>query len=371
MLGNQVPHNELVPLKMKFIVSHALYHNHSWSLRTVRIMKGFRSFNWIWQKRWTTAKVPSGSHVGRLLCWLCGLSVLSLTVGCATSSPDATRKNGPIGSPTTKATLIGAVGALSAKAPVTEATDRPPVQKPFKFPTLQVGSSGTTVLRLQELLAEQGYLPLTWHAQIPSTNTLAGQIHTLTQVQKGAWQWTSNWPLALKNLWQPGVYTLMTKGAVMTFESAHGLHTDGIAGPQVWSALVQNHLHAQHSPWPYAYVFVSEGSPEQLTLWSGGHVALHSLTNTGIPQAPTAPGTWPVYLRYTSQTMSGTLPDGQPYSDPGVPWVNYFHGGDAVHGFPRAAYGFPQSLGCVELPISEAALAWPYIHYGTLVTVAV
>jgi hypothetical protein len=41
-----------------------------------------------------------------------------------------------------------------------------------------------------------------------------------------------------------------------------------------------------------------------------------------------------------------------------------------VHGFPRAAYGFPQSLGCVELPIPNAAIAWTYIHYGTPVTVA-
>jgi hypothetical protein len=37
-----------------------------------------------------------------------------------------------------------------------------------------------------------------------------------------------------------------------------------------------------------------------------------------------------------------------------VYWINYFNGGDAVHGFVRASYGFPQSLGCVELPIPTA-----------------
>lgn len=35
---------------------------------------------------------------------------------------------------------------------------------------------------------------------------------------------------------------------------------------------------------------------------------------------------------------------------------------------PRA-YGFAQSLGCVELPVAHAAVAWRWIHYGTVVTV--
>ncbi len=56
--------------------------------------------------------------------------------------------------------------------------------------------------------------------------------------------------------------------------------------------------------------------------------------NTGVPGATTQQGTFPIYARFTSTTMSGTNPDGSKYSDPGVPWVNYFNGGDAVHGFP-------------------------------------
>ena len=57
--------------------------------------------------------------------------------------------------------------------------------------------------------------------------------------------------------------------------------------------------------------------------------------------------------------MSGTNPDGSHYSDPGIPWVSYFNGGDALHGFIRASYGFPQSLGCVEMPYSEAGAGLP------------
>jgi lipoprotein-anchoring transpeptidase ErfK/SrfK len=76
-----------------------------------------------------------------------------------------------------------------------------------------------------------------------------------------------------------------------------------------------------------------------------------------------------VYLRYTVTTMSGTYPGGGTYSDPGIPWVSYFHGGDALHGFLRSQYGYPQSLGCVEMPFANAKHLWPYTPIGTLVSV--
>jgi len=66
--------------------------------------------------------------------------------------------------------------------------------------------------------------------------------------------------------------------------------------------------------------------------------------------------------------MQGVNPNGTPYADP-VHWINYFDGGEAVHGFPRASYGFPQSLGCVELPLNVAPIVYSHVHYGTLVTV--
>jgi len=61
-----------------------------------------------------------------------------------------------------------------------------------------------------------------------------------------------------------------------------------------------------------------------------------------------------VYLRYLTQTMSGTNPDGSHYADPGIPWISYFDGSSALHGFIRATYGWPQSLGCVEMPFASA-----------------
>ncbi len=95
---------------------------------------------------------------------------------------------------------------------------------------------------------------------------------------------------------------------------------------------------------------------------------LTSPTNTGIPEDPTADGTYPIYLRYIEHYMSGTNPNGTHYDDL-VHWINYFNGGDAVHGFVRAAYGFSQSLGCAELPVVTAAEVFSHLAIGDLVTI--
>jgi hypothetical protein len=95
---------------------------------------------------------------------------------------------------------------------------------------------------------------------------------------------------------------------------------------------------------------------------------MRTLANTGIPSAPTVDGTFPVYERFLNTIMSGTNPDGSHYSDP-VQFVSYFNGGDAVHYFVRPGYGYEQSLGCVELPYNAAQRAYPYLTYGSLVTV--
>jgi hypothetical protein len=41
-----------------------------------------------------------------------------------------------------------------------------------------------------------------------------------------------------------------------------------------------------------------------------------------------------------------------------------------VHAFPRSSYGWPQSLGCVELPSPAAQVAFNHLAIGDLVTVA-
>jgi hypothetical protein len=231
-----------------------------------------------------------------------------------------------------------------------------------------------STMRLEQLLAQLGYLPLSWSpaagaATVPATDASA-QTSAAYDPPAGTFSWTSSgWPEALQSMWQPGATGSILSGAVMAFENHEGLAMDGDAGPQVWTALLTAVAKGGSNPNGYTYAYVSEGSPETLTIWHNGQEVEHTLANTGIHGRTTALGTYPVYLKYQHQIMKGTNPDGKKYADP-VSWVSYFNGSDAVHYYPRASYGFPQSLGCVELPNAQAEQSYPYLTYGSLVTVA-
>jgi peptidoglycan hydrolase-like protein with peptidoglycan-binding domain len=233
------------------------------------------------------------------------------------------------------------------------------------------GALGST-LRLQQLLANLGYLPLAWEpAKADVAHTVAAQQAAAIDPPKGhfAWVW-SGAPPELRALWRPGFVTSITQGAVMAFQAQHGLKVDGFAGPLVWHELIGATIASKGNPDGYSYVLVRKATPQSITVWHNGDVIVSGPSNTGIPKAPTPEGTFPVFQRLVSQTMTGTNPDGSHYSDAGIKWISYFHGNDAIHGFNRTSYGSPQSLGCVELPVSEAAQVYPYTPIGTLVTIA-
>jgi peptidoglycan hydrolase-like protein with peptidoglycan-binding domain len=232
-----------------------------------------------------------------------------------------------------------------------------------------------SLARLQQLLADLHYLPLTFTPD-PTDAAAASAAFAATQSVLAfdppsgqfAFRFDST-PPALAALWQPGAPNVLTRGAIMAFESAHRLAVDGIAGHDVWTALLADATSGTLDPRPYSWVWTTTGTPETLRVWSDGSIVFSSAANTGIPAAPTPKGSWPVFARYRSQEMKGTNPDGTKYDDPGVPYVNYFHAGDAVHGFQRSSYGTAQSLGCIELPYAAAAQVWNLIDYGTVVTV--
>jgi hypothetical protein len=226
-------------------------------------------------------------------------------------------------------------------------------------------------VRMQQLLAEQGYLPLGWaptRSGVPRTPR--AQLAAATAPPDGRFEWRyPNTPSELTSLWREGEPNEITRGAVMTFEDDHGLAVDGIAGPRVWRAAIEDAVRGRRKPGGYSYVFVHRDVPQLMTLWHNGHVVLTSPGNTGVPAAPTQLGTWPVFEHIPVGRMSGTNPDGSHYDDPGIRWISYFHGGEALHAFNRASFGTPQSLGCVELPLAAAAKVWPYTPIGTLVTI--
>lgn len=233
-------------------------------------------------------------------------------------------------------------------------------------------------LALAGLLGQLGYLPGSW--QQPNLGTqistgiqssesgLAGALRLAYDPPPGDLSWDRGYPASLASLWSPNSYNVILRGAVMAFQSEHNMTINGVVNSALWNALLAAKSKNQNNVNGYTYAVASKANPETLTIWHNGAQVLKSLANTGIPSAPTVDGSFPVYERFLNTIMSGTNPNGSHYSDP-VQYVSYFNGGDAVHYFPRGGYGYEQSLGCVELPYTEAQHAYPYLTYGSIVTV--
>jgi hypothetical protein len=208
-----------------------------------------------------------------------------------------------------------------------------------------------TVLGQEEVLAGLGYSPLSWSPL------------------GFAWRWAP--PATLQALWVPGQDGVIAKSEIMAFESVAGLPTDGSISASEIDALqaaAMDPTGPDANPNGFSYALASESSPESLVVWHNGVVVESTPANTGGSGTPTALGSFPVYLRLRNQIMRGTNPNGTTYADP-VQFVAYFDGGDALHFMPRASYGDPQSLGCVELPYLAASIIWPYMTIGSVVTV--
>jgi L,D-transpeptidase catalytic domain len=211
-----------------------------------------------------------------------------------------------------------------------------------------------TPLGQSQLLARLGYLPLNWS---PLGFT---------------WKWGV--PPQLAAQWTPNTDNNVLKGAIWAFEAVQGIGANG----QISTGEIGALLAAANDPGPngnpngYTYSLVQEHqgtpAPETITVFHTGQVVQTSYVNTGISTTPTTIGTFPVYVRYRTQVMTGTMRTGTHYADP-VQFVSYFLSGEALHYMPRATYGTPQSLGCVEIPLGPASVIWQYTYLGSLVTV--
>jgi hypothetical protein len=228
-----------------------------------------------------------------------------------------------------------------------------------------------STLRLQQLLAQLGYLPVAWQPRAdPVAGSLGAELVAARAPPRGQFSWRfRKTPRELRRLWHAGRPNAITRGAVMMFQHRHQLVVDGLPGPVFWHTLMTDAIAGKRRTAGYSYVFVHRKLPQSLNLWHNGRVIVRSPGNTGVPAAPTQLGTFPVFEHVSVGEMRGTNPDGTHYDDPGIRYISYFHGGDAIHAFNRSSFGTPQSLGCVELPLKAAAKVWPYTPIGTLVTV--
>ena len=223
-------------------------------------------------------------------------------------------------------------------------------------------------LRLKQLLAELGYLPLDVPAGAqrarahPGARRLRaavdppeGDVHLALPEDAGG----------AEGLWALETASGPCWCAARSWRSSRPRHADRRLSRAcaVWRALLRDVLAGRHGPRRLQLRLRHRDAPadaDPLARRPGGpaHPGQHRASPPARPTSAPSRST----LHLTSTTMSGTTRTARTYHDPGVPWVNYFSGGDAVHGFVRPGYGYPQSLGCVEVEPTVAGKIFPYVQ---------
>jgi len=93
------------------------------------------------------------------------------------------------------------------------------------------------------------------------------------------------------------------------------------------------------------------------------------LISSGKARTPTPTGTFHVYMKRLSQTMTGTFA-GDHFYLTDVKWVNYINGDVAIHGtYWHHNFGHPMSHGCINMTESAAKLIYSFAPVGTKVVV--
>ena len=200
--------------------------------------------------------------------------------------------------------------ALSTAATGAYATNRLALRKIVFYPRLHVGSTGPSVLALNQALAHL-------HIALGSVDSSFG---------------------------------LDTRDAVVAFQKLHGLPRTGSVDARLWRV-----LSAAHAPRArYAGDHIEVSKPLQvLFVVRAGRVVLVSHVSTG------ATGNTPVGRWYVYSKVPGWLPDGMFDS-------SFFLRGFAIHGYPSVPF-YPASHGCVRVPVWLAPRIYTYDPPGSTV----
>ena len=231
-----------------------------------------------------------------------------------------------------------------------------------------------TVTRAQQILADLGYLPVTFkYCGKGVGTTAADQENAAVNTPKGSFSWRyPNTPDQLKEQWQPGGDGVITKGAIMMFEirprhdrrrRARSGRLEGADQRERPRPEEQLRLHVRDGPrGQLGRVHDALAQRQDDHHDPGQHRSRPEPTRRSGPTRCSS--TW-----RRRRCRAPTRTDRRT-SIPGILWVSYFNGGDALHYYARGSYGFPQSNGCVEMPESAAATIWPYTPIGALVDVS-
>ena len=200
--------------------------------------------------------------------------------------------------------------ALSTAASAGYAASALAIRKLVVYPRLSVGSTGPSVLALNQGLARL-------HIAIGAVDSS---------------------------------YGLDTRDAVVAFQKLHGLPRTGSVDARLWRVLAAASM--PRARYPGDHIEISK--PLQvLFVVRGGRVILVSHISTGAT-GNTPVGRWHVYSK-----VPGWLPSGMFDS-------SFFLRGFAIHGYPSVPF-YPASHGCVRVPVWLAPRIYTYDPPGSTV----
>ena len=232
--------------------------------------------------------------------------------------------------------------------------------------TVDFGVAAGDTLRLQQLLAQLNYLPVGFSPSGP-----APARADLAQDQPGtfSWRW-AGLPAELTSQWTQGTMNEITKAAVEAFETQNGIGVDGIAGPTVWTSLINDVINDKPDATPYVYVLVNKVVPQSLTLWNNG-VAQY----VGIPINSGAPGRrhdGRHLRRVRARALLGHEGDQRRRLDlrrPQRPLCQLFQRWRRAARLHPVLLRVPPEQRLRRMSYADAAVVWPLTPIGTLVTV--
>jgi hypothetical protein len=127
------------------------------------------------------------------------------------------------------------------------------------------------------------------------------------------------------------------------------------------------------TPVNFDKLIVASTTTKKMWLFQNGKQVKSYLTSDGKASTPTPIGQFKIYSKLASQDMRGLNTDGTQYFQPHVYWVNYFSGGNAIHGVywhPRSWFGaINSSHGCIGIPDDQAQWVYNWAPIGTTVIV--
>jgi len=186
----------------------------------------------------------------------------------------------------------------------------------------------------------------------------------------GRYSWRDNgWPARLRATVAAGIEQHLHARAHHSFQADHGLVPNGDVEAGVWTSLIDALAANTVNTGGYNTRSLTQADPQSLTILprrgrrpSQSREHRHRRVSDARRHVPR--------LHAVSATGHARHEPGRAaLCGPGPVHRVLQRQSTRVHYMDRATTGIPQSLGCVELPLADAARAWPYLAYGTLVTI--